>query len=128
MKTVTMTFLVGLVFELRALCSQRRRFTTWVTPPSPFCSGYFWRWGLENYLPRLANNLPVILQISASQVARIVGVSHQCQQQWLLDDRNCYFWLTECEIKSLSPKEKAIGLVEWLVWESTCLASTKPWV
>jgi hypothetical protein len=22
----------------------------------PFCSAYFWRWGLENYLPGLASN------------------------------------------------------------------------
>jgi hypothetical protein len=24
---------------------------------SPFCSGCFWRWGLENYFPGLASNL-----------------------------------------------------------------------
>jgi hypothetical protein len=31
----------------------------------------FWRWGLANYLPSLASNLP----ISASQVARITAIS-----------------------------------------------------
>jgi hypothetical protein len=35
----------------------------------------FWRWGLLNYLPRLAWLGTLILQISASQVARITGVS-----------------------------------------------------
>jgi hypothetical protein len=39
----------------------------------PFCS-LFWRWGLENYLPRLA----FILPISASHIARITGDSHCC--------------------------------------------------
>jgi hypothetical protein len=33
----------------------------------------FWRWGLANCLHRLA----LILPISASQLARIIGVSHQ---------------------------------------------------
>jgi hypothetical protein len=37
----------------------------------------FWRWGLVNYLPGLTLNLDPILPISASQVARIIGVSHQ---------------------------------------------------
>jgi hypothetical protein len=32
--------------------------------------------GLKNYLPRLASTM--ILLISASQVARIIGVSHCC--------------------------------------------------
>jgi hypothetical protein len=39
----------------------------------------FWRWGgLSNYLPRLALNRE-ILQISASQVPGITGVSHHAQ-------------------------------------------------
>jgi hypothetical protein len=38
---------------------------------SPFCSGYF-GWDLVNYLYRLT-----ILPIAASQVAGIIGVSHQ---------------------------------------------------
>jgi hypothetical protein len=43
---------------------------------STFYYGYFWRWGLVNYLPGLALHLDP--PISASQVARITGVSHQC--------------------------------------------------
>jgi hypothetical protein len=40
---------------------------------SPFCSGYFWKWGLENYLPGLASNCdPPDLSL---QVARIRDVS-----------------------------------------------------
>jgi hypothetical protein len=43
---------------------------------SPFCSGYFWEMGgLMNYLLGLALSLDPL--ISASQVARITGVSHQ---------------------------------------------------
>jgi hypothetical protein len=41
---------------------------------SPFCSGYFGDGGLENYLLGLAS----ILLISASEVDRIIGVSHRC--------------------------------------------------
>jgi hypothetical protein len=42
---------------------------------SPVCCWAFSRWGLANYLPRLLRT--AIFQISASQVARITGVSHQ---------------------------------------------------
>jgi hypothetical protein len=35
----------------------------------------FWKWSLKDYLPGLASNL--ILPISTSQVARIIGMSHQ---------------------------------------------------
>jgi hypothetical protein len=46
---------------------------------SPFCSGYFGDGGLMNYLPRLASTYhPPDLLISASQVAKITDVSHQC--------------------------------------------------
>jgi hypothetical protein len=41
---------------------------------SPFCSGYVGH-SFSNYLPGLASNCD--LPISASQVARIIGVSHQ---------------------------------------------------
>jgi hypothetical protein len=43
--------------------------------PNPFWSGYFWRWYLVNYL----SSWPwiTIIPISASQVARITGVSHK---------------------------------------------------
>jgi hypothetical protein len=34
-----------------------------------------WRWDLTNYLPGLPQT--AILPISASQVARIIGISHQ---------------------------------------------------
>jgi hypothetical protein len=66
--------LVGLGFELRALCWQSNSTTAWATPPVIFCSGYFgvgipwticpgWPW-------------TTILPISASQIARIIGMSH----------------------------------------------------
>jgi hypothetical protein len=42
---------------------------------SPFVLWLFWRWGLWNYLPRLALNLGP--PDSASQVARITGLNHQ---------------------------------------------------
>jgi hypothetical protein len=32
-------FLVGLGFELRALCLQSWHSTAWATPPGPFCTG-----------------------------------------------------------------------------------------
>jgi hypothetical protein len=38
-----------------------------------FCPGYFGNGGLMNYLPSLA----LILLTSASEVARIAGMSHQ---------------------------------------------------
>jgi hypothetical protein len=63
----------------------------------------FWRWGLLNYLPRLALNQ--FLLISASQVARITFGSHWCH--WLnfilcifyvyltktVLNSHCYLWL-----------------------------------
>jgi hypothetical protein len=45
---------------------------------SPFFSGYFGDGGLTKYLPRMTE--PQIHLISASQVARIIGVS---QSTWL---------------------------------------------
>jgi hypothetical protein len=43
----------------------------------------FWRWSFENYLQGWPGNIKhyliyLIFQISASQVARIMGMSHQC--------------------------------------------------
>jgi hypothetical protein len=46
------------------------------TSSSPFYSGYFWRWGLTNYLPSPGWPWTVILPISASQAFRITGLSH----------------------------------------------------
>jgi hypothetical protein len=46
--------------------------TSWTTLPALFCVGYF----QDKVLPRLALNWAVLL-ISASQVTRITGVSHQ---------------------------------------------------
>jgi hypothetical protein len=46
------SFWTGLGFELRTSCLQ----STWATPPVYFCSGFFWRWGLSNCLPRVALN------------------------------------------------------------------------
>jgi hypothetical protein len=66
--------LVGLEFELRASCLQSSHFTTWATLPVHFdlvvleisvlkiiSLGWYWT---------------EVLLISASQVARIIGVSH----------------------------------------------------
>jgi hypothetical protein len=48
-------FLVGLGFELRALQLQSRRCLNHTS--SPFCSGYFGGWSLQNFLPGLTLNL-----------------------------------------------------------------------
>jgi hypothetical protein len=74
-------FLVGLGFELRALHLQSRCSTVSHTS-SPFCSGYFGDGGLVNSLPLMATQTP-FSSISASQVIRITGVSHQ---HWLPKD------------------------------------------
>jgi hypothetical protein len=70
--------LVGLEFELRASDLPSRLSTTGLVSHStrPYGSGYFGDGDLTNYLPRLASNW--ILLISSSQVARIIGMSHQC--------------------------------------------------
>jgi hypothetical protein len=57
----------------------------------------YWRWGLKNYLPRLA--LTEILLISASQVGRITGVSHQC---WLKFSYVYYFQAPDCRDSKFS--------------------------
>jgi hypothetical protein len=48
----------------------------------------FWRWGLSCYFPRLAENRDS--QISASQVARITGVSH-----WHPASLSCFMFVGE---------------------------------
>jgi hypothetical protein len=65
-------FLVRLWFKLRASCLQNRHFTAWATPPVHFALVIFGD-GFSNYLLGLPS---VILQISASQVGRIIGVNH----------------------------------------------------
>jgi hypothetical protein len=78
-KTKDFFFFLVLGFKLRASHLQVRCSTTWVTPPALFCDGYFqdrvswticlgWLWA-------------TILLISASWVARIIGVSHHAQPQ-----------------------------------------------
>jgi hypothetical protein len=62
--------LVGLGFEFRASCLL---YHLSHAISSPFCSG-FWTWGFLNYLLGLAQT--VILLISASQVARIIGMNY----------------------------------------------------
>jgi hypothetical protein len=47
--------LVELGFKLRTLCLQSRCLTTWANL-LPILLWLFWRWGLMNYLPRLALN------------------------------------------------------------------------
>jgi hypothetical protein len=69
-------FFVRLGFELRVLCLQSRWSTAWTTLPAHFSLVIFGDGGLKNYLSGLA--LTLIFLISASQVAGIIGVSHQC--------------------------------------------------
>jgi hypothetical protein len=58
------------------LCLQSRHSTTWTTPPIHFFLIWlFWRWGIWNICPGWPQTL--CLPISAFQVARITGVSHQ---------------------------------------------------
>jgi hypothetical protein len=47
--------LMGLRFELRTSPLQSRHSIAWATPPVHFAL-VVWRWGLVNYLPRLALN------------------------------------------------------------------------
>jgi hypothetical protein len=67
-------FLMGLGFEIRDWCLQSRCFTTWATPPVHF--------GLVilelgvSWTVCLSDPQTLILPISASQVARIIGISH----------------------------------------------------
>jgi hypothetical protein len=75
---------VGLGFELRA--SHLKAGTPSLQPHlQSILFWLFWRWGLMNYLPRLASNLDsLILPISASWVARITGASHWLAMSILL--------------------------------------------
>jgi hypothetical protein len=57
----------------------------WATPPALFCDGVFKIGSLELFAWSWHWN-PILL-ISASCVARITGVSHQCQAQPLCFDR-----------------------------------------
>jgi hypothetical protein len=50
--------------------------TPWATPPALFCDRFFWDKVLWTICPGCLQT--VILLISASWVARITGVSHQC--------------------------------------------------
>jgi hypothetical protein len=66
-------FLVGLEFELRALHLQSRHFTACATPPVRFARIILEMGGLE---PCWGWPRTVILPISASQVAKIIDMSH----------------------------------------------------
>jgi hypothetical protein len=57
---------VGLEFELAKL-PHFQSILLWL----------FWRWGLKNYLPKLAENHDP-LDLSLSSLARITGMSLQC--------------------------------------------------
>jgi hypothetical protein len=50
--------------------------TLWVTPPALFCERFFWDRILWTICIGWLQT--VILLISVSQIARIIGVSHQC--------------------------------------------------
>jgi hypothetical protein len=72
-KVYLLLFLMGLEFELRASYLQSRCTTVWATPPVHFAHvilemgvlWVIWPW-------------TTILLSSASQLARIIGMSHQC--------------------------------------------------
>jgi hypothetical protein len=66
---------VGLDFELRTSFLQSRCSNTWAILPVYFCSGYFGDGLLRTVCPGCPKT--TILLISASQVARITGMSHQ---------------------------------------------------
>jgi hypothetical protein len=69
---------------------------------SPFSSGYFADGDLENYLPGLASIIAILL-ISASQVARITGMSHRCLA-CLYYFKGWSFWIFSGSLSfSLSP-------------------------
>jgi hypothetical protein len=68
--------------ELKALNLQSRLSTAWATPPLFFCSGYFEDRGLELFAWADFE----IFQMSASQVAQIIGVSHWHLANTLLSD------------------------------------------
>jgi hypothetical protein len=69
-------FLLGLGFELRPLCLQSRHSLASATPAVHFALVIFRRWGLRTICLGWPQTL--ILPISASQVARIIGMSHWC--------------------------------------------------
>jgi hypothetical protein len=75
-KRMCLFFLVVLGFEFRALYLLERQSTTWATLPALFCVGCF----LDRVFQIICLNWlqTVILLISASWIARIIGVSHQC--------------------------------------------------
>jgi hypothetical protein len=58
--------------------------TPWVTPPALFCNGLFLRCGLVSYFS-LGWLRTSIFLISASWVARITGMSHQCPVLFFLN-------------------------------------------
>jgi hypothetical protein len=89
---------IGLEFELRALLYHLSHTS------NSFCSGCFGDGGLSNDLPWLTSN--TILLISASQVARIPGVSLS-DQYWV----NLYFLV--CLFTCIHESR-------FCIWEKTC--------
>jgi hypothetical protein len=82
--------LVGLGFELRALCFQSRCYTTWTIPPVHFVL-LILEMGISGTVcPDWLRT--AVLTISASQVASITGKSHQCQGTALSSSQLQYFW------------------------------------
>jgi hypothetical protein len=72
-------FFLSLRVDLRTLSLQSRLSTTWATPQVHFALVIL-EMGVSNYLPGLALNLS--RPVSASQVARVTGVSH-LQPAWI---------------------------------------------
>jgi hypothetical protein len=92
-------FFLGLEFELRALHLQSRRSNTWALSPVHFALVIFKDGVLQTICPGWPRT--TILWISASQVARTTGMSHQC---WAI-----------CVILSLLPLMWVWGKEYWWV-------------
>jgi hypothetical protein len=105
-----LSFLLAILgFELKASHLLNRYSTTWVTPPALFCTGYFWH--RVSWTICLGWLQTTVLLISASQVARITGVSHQCPAVCLLS-------------KATLPSPEGLGCSKWfraLLQLSLCL-------
>jgi hypothetical protein len=63
--------------------------TPWATPPAPFCEGFFWDRVSQTFCPGWL--WITVLLISASWVARITGMSHQCQNRhfFTMENNHC---------------------------------------
>jgi hypothetical protein len=113
----------GLGFKLKASCVQSTPCTIWITSPVHFALVILEMgvsWTVYHGWPRTTH-----LPISASQVARIIGVSNSV---WLgqIVYSTVDHVLNNCLIEG--QKKLPPGLAVWLKWCSTCLVNAKSWV